>query len=76
MTKNKENKKTKSPSESKQILYELVEASEENRSIVIFALAKANLLKQYKEERAIYGRLDIEPSITKSEFEKLLKEVK
>lgn len=75
MTKTKEKTKAKS-SEPKQILYDLVENSEEKRSVVVFALAEANLLKQYKEERAIYGIKDIAPTITETEFKKLLEAVK
>lgn len=75
MTKTKEKTKVK-PSEPKQILYELVTNSEEKRSVVVFALAEANLLKQYKEERAIYGIKDIAPTITETEFKKLLEAVK
>lgn len=76
MTKTKEKTKVKSSSEPKQILYELVTNSEEKRSVVVFALAEANLLKQYKEERAIYGIKDIAPTITETEFKKLLEAVK
>ena len=77
MTKKDENKpKTTSTTQSskKEILYELMQESQIEEHKKVGALGKAGLLDQYEDEKTKYGRFDIEPSITKDEFEKILKD--
>ena len=75
MTNKKNETKTKiNTSSKKEILYNLVDDSEIEEHKIIGALAKAGLLDQYNEEKIKIGRFDIEPTITKAEFNKLLKD--
>lgn len=55
------------------ILYEAVQEHPERRYIIIGALTNAGLIKQYREEEAIYGKEDIKPSITIEELDKIIK---
>lgn len=73
MTKNNTSKEDveKKPS-TKRILIELVAESPVREFKIIGALARAGLLSQYEHEKAVYGKFDIEPSITEKEFDKLL----
>lgn len=73
MTKNNTSKEDveKKPS-TKRILVELVAESPVREFKIIGALARAGLLSQYEHEKAVYGKFDIEPSITEKEFDKLL----
>lgn len=73
MTKNNTSKEDveKKPS-TKRILIELVAESPVREFKIIGALARAGLLSQYEHEKAVYGKFDIEPSITENEFDKLL----
>lgn len=71
MTKNKETNKKNN--KRKKILYELVQESKKPLFIIIGALTKAKLLKQYEYEVKEYGRLDLKPSITENEFNKIIK---
>lgn len=57
---------------AKRILIELVAESPVREFKIIGALARAGLLSQYEHEKAVYGKFDIEPSITEKEFDKLL----
>lgn len=75
MTNKKDETKTKNNIPSKkEILYNLVQDSEIEEHKIIGALAKAGLLDQYNNEKAKIGRFDVEPSITKAEFNKILKD--
>ena len=74
MTKKAETKTKNNTSSKKMILYDLVQESNIEEHKKIGALGKAGLLDQYEDEKTKYGRFDIEPSITKDEFEKILKD--
>ena len=71
MTKNNKDVE-KSKTGTKRILVELVAESPVREFKIIGALARAGLLSQYEHEKAVYGKFDIEPSITEKEFDKLL----
>lgn len=64
----------KKPAEKKFTLIELVEECDEHYPSLIMDLHRAGLLEQYEEEKEAKGRLDIAPTITKAEFEKILGE--
>ena len=74
MTKNNTSKEDveKSKTGTKRMLIELVAESPVREFKLIGALARAGLLSQYEHEKAVYGKFDIEPSITEKEFDKLL----
>lgn len=57
---------------AKRILIELVAESPVREFKIIGALARSGLLSQYEHEKAVYGKFDIEPSITEKEFDKIL----
>lgn len=66
-------KKTKKEtSEEKFTLVELVSNSDLHYPLIIMNLSRAGLLRQYEEEVEAYGRLDIEPSMTLTEFNKIM----
>lgn len=66
--------KKKAEQEEKFTLIELVESSDAHYPSLIMDLHRAGLLPQYKEELQAKGRLDIEPTITKTEFNKIIGE--
>lgn len=68
MTKKKTSKKTS----EKFTLVELVSNSDLHYPLIIMNLSRAGLLQQYNEEAEAYGRLDIEPSMTEAEFNKIM----
>ena len=70
----KTNTKKKQSNEKKFTLLELVETSDKHYPSLVMDLHRAGLLEQYEEEKKSKGRLDIEPTITKAEFEKILGE--
>lgn len=66
-------KKTKKEtSEEKFTLVELVSNSDLHYPLIIMNLSRAGLLGQYEEEVEAHGRLDIEPSMTLTEFNKIM----
>lgn len=67
MTKSK--KKTAS---EKFTLVELVEKSELHYPLIVMNLSRAGLLKQYKKEKENSGIVDIVPSMTQEEFDKIM----
>ncbi len=67
MTKSK--KKTAS---EKFTLVELVEKSELHYPLIVMNLSRAGLLKQYKKEKENSGIVDIAPSMTQEEFDKIM----
>lgn len=69
MTKTKSKKQT---SEEKHTLIELVNQSDLHYPLIIMNLSRAGLLEQYEKEVEEYGRLDIEPTITLTEFNKIM----
>ena len=70
MTKSKKKKETA----EKFTLVELVENSDLHYPLIIMNLSRAGLLQQYEEEKEAFGRLDIEPSMTQAEFDKLMED--
>ena len=67
-------KKTESKkTEKKAVLYDLVNQSNERKYIIVGALSKAGLKEQYDTEKEIIGVKNVKPSITHSEFNKILK---
>ena len=62
-------KKTK---EEKFTLVELGQSSDVHYPSLIMDLHRAGLLEQYKQELEVYGKEDIEPSITEAEFKKIV----
>ena len=62
-------KKTK---EEKFTLVELVQSSDVHYPSLIMDLHRAGLLEQYEQELEVFGKEDIEPSITEAEFKKIV----
>ncbi len=71
MTKNK--KATKTSSE-KFTLVELVQSSDLHYPLIVMNLSRAGLYEQYEEELKAYGRLDIKPTMTQDEFNKIMED--
>ena len=71
MTKKKKEEKS---SKEKFTLVELVNNSDIHYPLIIMNLSRAGLLQQYEEEKNVLGRLNIEPTITKEEFDKLMED--
>ena len=69
----KKKKKTET-SKEKFTLVELVSNSDLHYPLIIMNLSRAGLLEQYEEEAEAYGRLDIEPSMTEAEFNKIMED--
>lgn len=74
MTKKAEEKTKKENNSPKKILYELVKESEIEEHKIMGALGKAGLIEQYEDEQLKYNRFDIEPTLTQTEFDKILKD--
>ena len=72
--KSKAKKEVPAKKEDKQVLYELVQENPTPNYVIMGALSKAGLLSQYRQEESIYKIEDIEPSITKDELDKVIKE--
>lgn len=66
--------KTRIKKEPKRLLIELVNESNLKKSLIVYRLTEAGLYKQYEFEKRNYQILDLQPSITKSEFKKILGE--
>ena len=64
-------KKKKETSDEKFTLVELVASSDVPYPQIIMNLSKEGLLEQFEEEVSVYGKEDIEPSITEAEFKKI-----
>lgn len=58
--------------EKKETLFDLAKTSETKEYIIVGALCKAGLLKQYNQEKKDYGINDITPSMTLDEFNKII----
>ena len=56
----------------KKVLSELVEESDAKYTKIILELSRSGLLKQYEDELALKGKVEIEPTITENEFNKIL----
>lgn len=59
-------------SEEKFTLVELVNNSDLHYPLIIMNLSRAGLLQQYEEEVKAQGTFDIEPSMTLTEFNKIM----
>ena len=70
MTKSKKKKETA----EKFTLVELVENSDLHYPLIIMNLSRAGLLQQYEEEKEALGKVDIEPSMTQAEFDKIMED--
>lgn len=70
MSKKKTEKKT--ADEEKFTLVELVKASDVHYPSLVMDLHRAGLLEQYEQELEVFGKEDIEPSITEAEFKKIV----
>ena len=70
MTKTKTTKKK--THEEKFTLVELVQSSDLHYPLIIMNLSRAGLLEQYEKEVEEQGRLDITPTITLTEFNKIM----
>ena len=74
MTKKAEEKTKKENNSPKKILYELVKESKIEEHKIMGALGKAGLIEQYEDEKIKFNRFDVEPTLTKAEFDKILKD--
>lgn len=68
----KEEVKTKKADNGKYVLSDLVLESDVKYTKIILELSRVGLLKQYNEELSLRGQVDLTPSITKSEFDKII----
>lgn len=67
-------KEVKEATASKKLtLFDAVQKSKVKNFIIVGALSKAGLLEQYRKEEAENGIEDIEPSITMTELNKIIK---
>ena len=66
------NTKKKNETSEKFTLVELVNNSDMHYPLIIMNLSRAGLLEQYEKEVEAYGILDIEPSMTEAEFNKIM----
>ena len=66
--KKEENKKT----EKKAVLFDLAKQSQEREYVIVGALSKAGLKNQYDTEKEEVGVQNVKPTITQSEFDKIL----
>ena len=66
--------KKKDKPAQKLTLVELVQSSKLHYPLIIMNLSRAGLLKQYEEELNTQGRLDIQPTLTRNEFNKIMED--
>lgn len=66
--------KKKETSEKKLTLVELVDNSDVHYPLIIMNLSRAGLLQQYEEEKEAFGKFDITPSMTQTEFNKIMED--
>lgn len=66
--------KPKPKKEPKQLLIDLVNESNLKLSFIVYRLTEAGLYKQYEYEKRNYKKLDLQPTITESEFKKIIGE--
>lgn len=64
--------KKKETSEEKFTLVELVKNSDLHYPLIVMNLSRAGLLQQYEKEVEEEGIFDIEPSMTLTEFNKIM----
>lgn len=70
----KEETTKETTNKTKKILYEAVHENPTRNYIIVGALSRAGLLKQYREEEAVYGVENLKPSITDDELNKIIKD--
>lgn len=70
----KEETTKETTTKTKKILYEAVRDNPTRNYIIVGALSRAGLLKQYREEEAVYGVENLKPSITDDELNKIIKD--
>lgn len=68
----KKQKKKEETSEEKFTLVELVKSSDLHYPLIIMNLSRAGLLQQYEKEVEAHGTFDIEPTMTLTEFNKIM----
>ena len=61
-------------SKEKFTLVELVKNSDLHYPLIVMNLSRAGLLEQYEKEDEAQGRLDIKPTITEAEFNKIMED--
>lgn len=71
MSESKKPKKSRKP--KKYILYDLVRSCELRPPLITLRLAEAGLLEQYQQEVEKYKVGEVKASITKEEFDKIMK---
>ena len=64
-----EENKTKN---DKKVLSDLVLSSDVKYTTIILELCRVNLIEQYEEELKLRGKVEIEPTITEEEFNKII----
>lgn len=67
-------KAKKKTSAEKFTLVELVNNSDMHYPLIVMNLSRAGLLEQYETEKEALGILDIEPSMTQAEFDKIMED--
>lgn len=72
MTKKKSTAKTSTG--EKFTLVELVQSSDLHYPLIVMNLSRAGLYEQYEEELNAQGRLDIKPTMTQAEFNKIMED--
>lgn len=65
--------KTEPKTAKKITLFDAVQENPAKQFIKIGALANAGLLRQYEHEKKVRGVENLRPSITKAQFEKIVK---
>ncbi len=73
MTTKKTEAKKEVTASKKLTLFDAVQKSKVKNFVIVGALSKAGLLEQYRKEEAENGIEDIEPSITMTELNKIIK---
>ena len=68
----KKEKKKEKTSEEKFTLVELVNNSDMHYPLIVMNLSRAGLLGQYENEVEAEGTFDIEPTMTLTEFNKIM----
>ena len=64
-----EENKTKN---DKKVLSDLVLSSDVKYTTIILELCRVNLIEQYEEELKLRGKVELEPTITEEEFNKII----
>lgn len=68
----KKEKKKEETSEEKFTLVDLVKNSDMHYPLIVMNLSRAGLLEQYEKEVEAEGIFDIEPTMTLTEFNKIM----